>query len=118
MIADISHYTQRLSIPSSVKETASEDGAVLLDVEQGVCFSLNSSGLRIWTLLKQGNNIDQIADALQADYSVSRPDVLNDLHTFMLELESRKLILVGDTPNKSATKHGLWSRLWNRRTSA
>jgi hypothetical protein len=118
MVPDISHYTQRLSIPSSVKETASEDGAVLLDVEQGICFSLNSSGLRIWTLLKQGNNIDQIADAFEADYSVLRPQLLDDLRAFMLELESRKLLVVGDTPNDNTKKNSLWSRLWKRRNSA
>src|ERR1039458_8095163 len=40
------------TIAPGVRETASEDGAVLLDVEQGVCFSLNPVGLRIWELLK------------------------------------------------------------------
>ncbi|MGE5324678.1 MAG: PqqD family protein [Actinomycetota bacterium] len=118
MIPEIAHYTQRLSIPSSVKETASEDGAVLLDVEQGVCFSLNSSGLRIWTLLRQGNNIEQIADALQSDYSVLRPQLLDDLCGFMSELESRKLLLVGDSKTLSSKKDGFWSRVWKPRNSA
>src|SRR5208282_3160780 len=40
--------TQDMVIAPSVRETASEDGAVLLDIEQGICFSLNPVGLRIW----------------------------------------------------------------------
>jgi len=118
MVPDIAHYTQRLSISSSVKETASEDGAVLLDVEQGVCFSLNSSGLRILTLLRQGKNIEQIADAFESDYSVPRPQLLDDLCGFMRELESRKLLLVGDSGIKSSKKEGFWSRVWKPRNSA
>ena len=43
-----------LTIAPGVREVASEDGAVLLDVEQGVCFSLNPVGLKIWDLLKKG----------------------------------------------------------------
>ena len=33
--------TAELAIAPGVREVASEDGAVLLDVEQGICFSLN-----------------------------------------------------------------------------
>jgi coenzyme PQQ synthesis protein D (PqqD) len=115
---DISHYTSALSISSTVKETASEDGAVLLDVEQGICFSLNSSGLKIWGLLKQGRTIEQIADALESDYSVQRPQLLNDLCAFMLELETRKLLLVGEKSQAPGKRTGFWQRIWKRRNSA
>ena len=51
------------TIAPGVRETASEDGAVHLDIEQGVCLSLNPVGLRIWELLKKRCSLDQIADA-------------------------------------------------------
>ena len=38
-------------IPDGIRETVSEDGAVLLDIDQGICFSLNPVGLKIWELL-------------------------------------------------------------------
>lgn len=37
--------TAELAIAPGVREVASEDGTVLLDVEQGICFSLNPVGL-------------------------------------------------------------------------
>ena len=47
--------TEDVVIAPSVRETASEDGAVLLDIEQGICFSLNPVGLKIWELLKNAS---------------------------------------------------------------
>ena len=47
--------TEDIVIAPSVRETASEDGAVLLDIEQGICFSLNPVGLKIWELLENAS---------------------------------------------------------------
>jgi len=49
-----------ITIPSGVRQTASEDGAVLLDTEQGICFSLNPVGLTIWELLKQHPSVEHV----------------------------------------------------------
>ena len=56
--------TEDVVIAPGVRETASEDGAVLLDIEQGICFSLNPVGLKIWELLKKHYSVDQIAEVL------------------------------------------------------
>ena len=53
-----------LIIAPGVREVTSEDGGVLLEVEQGICFSLNPVGLRIWKLLKERRSVGQIVDAL------------------------------------------------------
>lgn len=119
LIPDISRYNNPFSVPPTVKETASEDGAVLLDVEKGICFSLNPVGLRIWSLLKQGSNIDQIADALENDYPVvPRPQLLEDVYAFMHELESRQLLLVQDGTVRRAKKGGFFKRLLRRSTNS
>lgn len=102
----------------SVKETASEDGAVLLDVEQGVCFSLNSLGFRIWELLKQGNNVDQIVIELGKHYTVPQPQLLKDVRQFMDELEARRLLSGPNARKDHADKRGFFNRLWRRRQSA
>ena len=65
--------TEDIVIAPGVRETASEDGAVLLDIEQGICFSLNPVGLKIWELLKKRYSVDQIADALAQDFAVPDP---------------------------------------------
>ena|SRR5207302_4590014 len=102
-----------LQIPSSIKETASEDGGVLLDIDRGICFSLNSVGLKIWQCLKQGRTADQIVEALQGEYSVSREQLEDDVGTFLERLESSGL-LVHEHP---ATTGGLFRRLMRRRSA-
>jgi hypothetical protein len=80
------------TIASGVRETASEDGAVLLDIEQGICFSLNPVGLRIWELLKKQCSLDQIADALGQEFSVPRSQILSDASEFIEALKDKNLI--------------------------
>jgi hypothetical protein len=81
-----------LTVAPGVRETASEDGAVLLDIEQGICFSLNPVGLRIWELLKRRYSLDQIADTLAQDFSVPREQLLSDAAEFIAALETKRLI--------------------------
>lgn len=84
--------TSNVTIAPGVREVVSEDGAVLLDIEQGVCFSLNSVGLRIWELLKMPCTLDQIADTLAREFSVPRSQVLSDAAEFIEALEAKHLI--------------------------
>lgn len=101
-----------LQIPSNIKETASEDGGVLLDVDRGICFSINSVGLKIWQSLKQGRSADQIVEALQRDYTVSRQELLNDVRTFLGQLESSGLLGHRDAKKTG----GLFRRILGRRS--
>ena len=87
-----------ITIASGVRETASEDGAVLLDAEQGICFSLNPVGLTIWELLKQHPNVEQVVDALEARFHVPRAQLRADVFEFVAELEARHLIFRGAHP--------------------
>ena len=95
-------------IAPGVRETASEDGAVLLDIEQGICFTLNSAGLRIRELLKKRCSIDQIADALGQEFSVPRSQLLSDASEFIQALEAKRLIR---RPNDSPSKKSWLSRI-------
>src|SRR5260370_42457739 len=78
------------------RETASEDGAVLLDIEQGICFSLNPVGLKIWELLKTHHSVDEIADDLAQDFPVSRSQLFSDVIEFLQSLEAKRLIHRGE----------------------
>src|SRR5580700_10033433 len=72
-----------ITIASGVRETASEDGAVLLDIQQGICFSLNPVGLRVWTMLKQQFSLDQMADSLQQEFHAPRLELVADICEFV-----------------------------------
>jgi hypothetical protein len=99
------------TIAPGVRETASEDGAVLLDIEQGICFSLNPVGLRIWELLKKRRSLDQIADAPSQEFSVPRTQLLSDAREFIEALEAKHLIL---RPNDALPKKSWFSRMLAR----
>jgi|SRR5580698_3709823 hypothetical protein len=99
-------------IAPGVRETTSEDGAVLLDIEQGICFSLNPVGLRIWKLLKKRCTIDQIADALGQEFSVPRSQLFSDASEFIAALEAKRLIR---RPNDTSPKKSWFSRRLSRK---
>jgi len=84
--------TQTFIIAPGIRETASEDGAVLLDIEQGICFSLNPVGLKIWELLKSNSSVDQITDALGQDFPIPREQLLSDTLEFVKTLQAKRLI--------------------------
>jgi Coenzyme PQQ synthesis protein D (PqqD) len=99
--------TTDFTISPGVRETASEDGALLLDIEQGVCFSLNPVGLRIWELLKKRRSLDQIAEALGQEFSVPQSQVLSDATEFIAALEAKHLIR---RPHETVSKKSWFSR--------
>jgi hypothetical protein len=84
--------SHEIRVPAGIRETKSPDGAVLLDIEQGICFSLNPVGLKIWELLKQGQSADQVADKLADEFPVSRQQILADTQEFIRALEAKHLI--------------------------
>ena len=92
MTVDQATSITELAIAPGVREVTSEDGAVLLDIEQGVCFSLNPVGLKIWELLKRGYSLEQIADALGQEFPVSRLQLVSDASEFIAALEAKQLI--------------------------
>jgi hypothetical protein len=102
-----------LAIAPGVREVASEDGAVLLDVEQGVCFSLNPVGLKIWELLKKGCSLEQIANALGQEFPVGRPQLVSDATEFIAALEAKQLIRRPD--QKTHKRSGFFGNLLRRR---
>jgi hypothetical protein len=105
--------TTELAIAPGVREVTSEDGAVLLDVEQGVCFSLNPVGLKIWDLLKKGCSLEQIADALGQEFPVSRAQLVSDASKFIAALEAKQLIR---RPNQTLPKRfGFFENLLRRK---
>jgi hypothetical protein len=100
-----------LKIAKGVRETISQDGAVLLDIEQGLCFSLNPIGTRIWEMLKDGRSLDEITDALEQQFRVPRTQLLDDITGFLKQLEEMRL--VGEQ-SALAGRHGFLSRLFAR----
>lgn len=104
-----------IKVGKGVRETVNQDGAVLLDIEQGLCFSLNPIGTRIWEMVKDGRSVAEITDALQLEYRLPRSQLVSDVSDFLKQLEEKRLI--GEN-SSSADKGGFLSRLLSRSRSA
>jgi hypothetical protein len=96
----------------SVREVVSQDGAVLLDIEQGLCFSMNAVGSKIWELMKKEYSIDEIADALEQQFHVPRAELVADISEFLKDLENKSLI---QKKANGVRDRGFFSRFVQRR---
>jgi len=104
-----------IKVAKGVRETVNQDGAVLLDIEQGLCFSLNPVGTKIWEMVKDGQSQDEIADALEKEFPLPRTQLVGDICDFLQQLE--RMRLVGQQP-LALDKRGFLSRLVARNRSA
>lgn len=100
-----------MKVAKGVRDTANQNGAVLLDIEQGLCFSINPVGAKIWGMIKEERSIDEIADALEQEFRLPRSQLLTDISEFVKQLEDMRLI--GER-SRHPTKKGLLSRLIHR----
>jgi hypothetical protein len=81
-----------LVVSPSVRETATEDGASLLDVDRGECFSINPAGARIWCFLKQGHTRAQIAAELVGTFGIDEEQASEDVADFIDNLQRHNLL--------------------------
>jgi hypothetical protein len=88
-----------LCVAPSVRDVQNQDGAVLLDLQQGICFSMTQVGAEIWQLLKEKQSVDAICDRLCAKYSETpREFIERDVSEFVLHLQALGLAARGPVP--------------------
>lgn len=83
------------TISPDVRCTQSEDGAVLLDIKQGLCFSLNVVGAKVWEKLgasQTGTTLSGLVRDLAPQFAVSVDQLTTDLEHYLHELETKGLI--------------------------
>jgi hypothetical protein len=90
---------QPIQIPASVRETINQDGAVLLDIKQGLCFSMNPVGAKIWEMLKRDCTLDDIAISLEQEFQVPRAQIEADIAEFVDNLRKQNLVRMGSEQN-------------------
>jgi Transglutaminase-like superfamily/Coenzyme PQQ synthesis protein D (PqqD) len=82
-----------LRVARSVRAVQNKDGAVLLDLHQGICFGMTPVGIKIWELLNEEWSLDQICDRLCYEYAdVPRERIADDVGQFVHELTAKKLL--------------------------
>jgi coenzyme PQQ synthesis protein D (PqqD) len=78
-----------------VRTTASGDGAVLLDIDAGMCYSLNPVGTKVWEAVVAGKGYSTCADVLDVlaqEFTIPREQFAADVDNYLRELEQKRLV--------------------------
>jgi hypothetical protein len=72
-----------------VRATYSEDGAVLLDINKGLCYSLNPVAARIWVTIETspgGVTLNGIVGVLETHVQIPRPQLEKETTDYLEKL--------------------------------
>ena len=75
--------------------SAEVDGErVILDLEEGIYYGLDSVGARIWTVIQEPTSVSEVVNTLTAEYDVKQEQCLADVVALLHDLKDRGLIVV------------------------
>ncbi len=86
----------RINTPQIVHHTIEQE-IIIIDFETGSYFSLTGTGVTVWECLAQVASLDDIVDALMAQYAGDRAEIRRDAEQFLNELEREALIVPAAT---------------------
>ncbi len=91
--------TESSVVVASDHQTSTEvDGeSVILDLEGGVYYGLNAVGAQIWKMIQEPISVDEVVEAITADYDVDREQCLEDVVELFRELEENNLVVVQES---------------------
>jgi hypothetical protein len=82
-------------VSPDVRSTYSEDGAVLLDIRKGLCYSLNPVAARVWSTVEaspSGINFLGLVEALETHYKISHEQLESDVTEYLTKLQEMGLV--------------------------
>lgn len=85
----------RWLVSPHVRSTYSEDGAVLLDIRKGLCYSLNPVAARVWSTVEaspSGVDLRGLVDVMETHYKVPHDELERDIDECLSKLESMGLV--------------------------
>jgi len=83
------------NVSGSVRSTYTQDGAVLLDVEKGLCYSLNVVAAKVWNTLEEcqpGIAFVKLVDTMRERFDVPREQLETDIAEHLEKLEKMGLV--------------------------
>ncbi len=89
---DFPEMNPKIEIPESVVSADLGNELVLLDLATGTYFGLDEVGLEIWKLISQGQGLEQIVQALLAQYEVGEADLRRDVESLLAQLADKGLV--------------------------
>lgn len=84
---------QKIQVHPRVVETELDEGEIaLLHLEGKMYYSLNTTGARIWQVLKKGYTLEKISDLLQNEFDVDREQADRSVLELVDELFKHDLV--------------------------
>ena len=77
----------------NVRASHGPDGSVLIDVDQGLIFSLNITGSLVWSQIEYGRSPEEIAAEISRQFEIPPQQALDDILALMQALEDRQLLV-------------------------
>jgi hypothetical protein len=88
-----SHLDSTTQASISVRAIETQDGTVLLDIDQGLCLAMNATATRVWNFLKMNQSIEEIVDRLTEEFrEVSKEQIRDDVVQFTNSLKAHGLL--------------------------
>ena len=84
----------RVHVPDNVIFETLDAQLVLLNLDTSHYFNVTGSGARIWELIQEKGDTDEVRAAVVEEYAADEATLRRDLETFLGELEKRGLIVV------------------------
>ena len=84
----------RYTVSSDAASAVVDDGAVILHMRTKRYYSLNETGVAIWSMLEGGRSIDDIVASLVATYEIDREPAAAAVAEMLSELASVELVQV------------------------
>lgn len=78
-----------------VRATYTADGAVLLDINKGICYSLDAVASRLWATIETsptGITLEGIVGAVETHFPVSRQELEHDTAEWLDKLQRMGLV--------------------------
>ncbi len=83
------------AVSPHVRATYTADGAVLLDINKGVCYSLDAVAAQLWVTIEAsqaGITLEGIVGAVETRFKVSHQELESDTHEWLDKLHRMGLL--------------------------
>ena len=84
----------RVSVPEHVYAETVQDETILLELQSGNYYGLDSVGTRLWQLLTELQATEAVAAAASEEFDVTPEEVAKDIENLVQELADRGLLVV------------------------
>ncbi len=103
----LNENTRLITDDQQVAAKVMDGEAILINLSNGLYYSIAGTGGMIWSLIENGYSLEEIADTLSRQFSVPKQEVISDVRQLASKLLSESLVTVGDSDASANTDSSL-----------